>query len=69
MSEDAIAEAMRTLHRTTHNTAEPAGAVALAGLMSERARRAGQRVAVVLTGGNVDMPMLADVLGGLTPAA
>ena len=69
VSEDAIAEAMRTLHRTTHNTAEPAGAVALAGLMSERARRAGQRVAVVLTGGNVDMPMLADVLGGLTPAA
>jgi threonine dehydratase len=69
VSEDAIAEAMRTLHRTTHNTAEPAGAVALAGLMSERAQRAGQRVAVVLTGGNVDMPMLADVLGGLTPAA
>jgi threonine dehydratase len=69
VSEDAIAEAMRTLHRTTHNTAEPAGAVALAGLMSERARRAGQRVAVVLSGGNVDLPMLAEVLGGITPSA
>jgi hypothetical protein len=26
-------------------------------------------VAVVLTGGNVDMPMLAEVLGGATPSA
>jgi threonine dehydratase len=69
VSEDAVAEAMRTLHRTTHNTAEPAGAIALAGLVSERERRAGQRVAVVLTGGNVDMPMLAEVLAGGTPSA
>jgi threonine dehydratase len=69
VSEDAVAEAMRTLHRTTHNTAEPAGAIALAGLVSERERRAGQRVAIVLTGGNVDMPMLAEVLAGGTPSA
>jgi threonine dehydratase len=69
VSEDDVAEAMRTLHRTTHNTAEPAGAIALAGLVSERRRRAGQRVAIVLTGGNVDMPMLAEVLGGATPSA
>jgi threonine dehydratase len=69
VSEDAVAEAMRALHRTTHNTAEPAGAIALAGLMSERALRAGQRVAIVLSGGNVDMPMLAQVLDGLTPSA
>jgi threonine dehydratase len=60
---------MRTLHRTTHNTAEPAGAIALAGLLAERARRAGQRVAVVLTGGNVDLTVLADVLAGRTPSA
>jgi threonine dehydratase len=69
VSEDAVAEAMRTLHRTTHNTAEPAGAIALAGLVSERERRAGQRVAIVLTGGNVDMPLLAEVLAGGTPSA
>jgi threonine dehydratase len=42
---------------------------ARAGLVSERDRRAGQRVAVVLTGGNVDMPMLAQVLSGETPSA
>jgi threonine dehydratase len=69
VSEEAVAEGMRTLHRTTHNTAEPAGAIALAGLVSERERRAGQRVATVLTGGNVDMPMLAEVLAGATPSA
>jgi threonine dehydratase len=69
VSDVAVAEAMRTLHRTTHSTAEPAGAIALAGLMAERERRAGQRVAIVLTGGNVDLPMLADVLGGATPSA
>jgi threonine dehydratase len=68
VSEDAVAEAMRTLHRTTHNTAEPAGAIALAGLASERELRAGQRVAIVLTGGNVDMAMLGEVLGGSTPS-
>jgi threonine dehydratase len=67
VSEDAIADAVRALHRATHNTAEPAGAVALAGLLSERASRAGQRVGVVLTGGNVDMPMLAEILAGKTP--
>jgi threonine dehydratase len=69
VSEDEVADAMRTLHTTTHNTAEPAGAIALAGLMSERAGRAGQRVAIVLSGGNVDLPMLAQVLAGSTPAA
>jgi threonine dehydratase len=67
VSDDSIAEAVRTLHRATHNTAEPAGAVALAGLLSERASRAGQRVAVVLSGGNVDTPMLAEILAGQTP--
>ena len=69
VSDDAIADAMRVLQRTTHQTPEPAGAAPLAGLLSERARRAGQRVAVVLSGGNVDTPMLAEVLAGRTPTA
>jgi threonine dehydratase len=60
---------MRTFHRTTHNTAEPAAAAALAGHVSERAVPAGQRVAVVLTGGTVDLPMLTEVLAGGTPTA
>jgi threonine dehydratase len=60
--DDATAAAMRLLYRTTHNVAEPAGAIALAGLLGERDRLAGCRVAVVMSGGNVDSLVLADVL-------
>ena len=65
--DEATAEAMRILHRTTHNTAEPAGAIALAGALSERERLAGRRVAVVITGGNVDADVLASILNGNPP--
>ena len=53
----------------THNLAEPAGALALAGALSERSALAGRRVAVVQTGGNIDAAMLAEILAGITPAA
>jgi threonine dehydratase len=68
VSEDAAAEAMRVLSNTTHNVAEPAGALALAGLLSERSWAAGKRVAVVHTGGNADADLLVQVLSGHTPA-
>jgi threonine dehydratase len=67
VSDDATAEAMRVLFATTHNTAEPAGAIALAGLLAERELVRGRRVAVIQTGGNVDTAMFADVLAGETP--
>jgi threonine dehydratase len=67
ISEDATAAAMRLLYATTHNVAEPAGAIALAGLAAERDRMAGKKVAVIQTGGNVDSDMLVEVLGGGTP--
>ncbi len=69
VSEDDAAEAMRILFSTTHNVAEPAGALALAGLLAERERAAGKRVAIIQTGGNVDADMLVQVLSGRTPAA
>jgi len=69
ISEDDAAEAMRVLYATSHNIAEPAGALALAGLLAERARMAGQRVAVIQTGGNADADLLLQVLAGRTPAA
>ncbi len=56
------AEAMRLLHRSTHNMPEPAGAIALAGLLADRERAAGRRVAVIMTGGNVDADLYAGVL-------
>jgi threonine dehydratase len=54
-----------------HENHTPTGTFKLRGglVYLERRRRAGQRVAIVLTGGNVDMPVLAEVLGGATPSA
>jgi threonine dehydratase len=68
VSEDAAADAMRVLFATTHNVAEPAGALALAGLLSERDEAAGRRVAVIHTGANADTSLLLQVLSGDTPA-
>jgi threonine dehydratase len=67
VSDDATAEAMRIIYRTTHNVAESAGAIGLAGLLSEPLDRRGERSAFVLCGGNVDTVQLHAVLGGATP--
>ena len=68
VGEAEIAEAMRVLYSETHNVAEGAGAAAFAALMKHRTRHAGQRVAVVLTGANVDTAVLRIVLDGGVPA-
>ncbi len=68
VSEDEAAVAMRTLYNTTHNVAEPAGALALAGVLKERDLAPGRCTAIIQTGGNVDAAMLATVLEGHTPA-
>jgi threonine dehydratase len=67
VSEDEIAEAIRVYHTTTHNLAEGAGAAPLAALLQEREHYAGKRVGLILSGGNIDMPVLAKVLRGETP--
>jgi threonine dehydratase len=67
--DDQTAQAMRLMLRATHNLTEPAGAIGLAGLLQERDRQRARRVAVILTGGNVDAPTLAAVLAGQTPTA
>ncbi len=67
VSDDAVAEAMRIIFRTTHNVAESAGAIGLAGLLSEPVERRGERSAFVLSGGNVDTDQFRLVLAGGTP--
>ena len=67
VSDDACADAIRVLYDTTHNLAEPAGAVATAGLLMERERNAGKRVATILCGGNLDAHLLTQILAGHTP--
>ena len=68
-SEDEAAEAMRVMFRTTHNMAEPAGALSLAGLLQERDRVRGARVGVIHSGGNADAGLLLEVMEGRTPSA
>jgi threonine dehydratase len=63
IGEDEIRAAMRHLFTDTHNLAEGAGAAALAGLLQERERMAGKRVGVVLSGGNIDRAVYAEILG------
>jgi len=59
VSEEEIIGAMRLLWERTKLVVEPSGAVALAGLLSEKARGAkglrGKRIGVILSGGNVDL--------------
>lgn len=55
VTDGQIREAMRLLFRAAKLVTEPAGAAALAGLMFPlRERLAGQRVGIVVCGGNVD---------------
>lgn len=63
VSEAQAAEAMRLMYRATHNLAEPAGSVALAGLLIDQPA-SGSRVAVVHTGGNADFDILARSMSG-----
>jgi len=63
-----IAEAVRLYYRATHNLAEGAGAMALALAMQERDTLRGQKVGVILSGGNIDMGMFQTVISGATPA-
>jgi threonine dehydratase len=69
VSDDAIAAAIRLFYTATHNLAEGAGAAALALAMYEKERNKGRKVAVILSGGNIDQPLYQTVLAGGTPTA
>ncbi len=54
VSEEEIAGAMRLVYRDSGERIEGAAGVAVAGLLQQRKRLAGRRLAVVICGGNVD---------------
>jgi len=62
VSEEAIAAAIRHYFTDTHNVAEGAGATPLAALLDEREAMAGQRVGLVLSGGNIDRARYVEML-------
>jgi threonine dehydratase len=64
VSDGEIENAIRIFHEDTHNTAEGAGAAGLAALIQERARQQGRKVAVILSGANIDRQRYAQVLAG-----
>ena len=57
-----IADALRLLLRSTHSLVEGAGATGLAGLLALRDRLAGQRVGIVISGGNIDETTLRAIM-------
>lgn len=62
--EDRIREAVRVVFERARLVVEPAGAVAVAGLLCGAVPvRPGERVVAVLSGGNVDAGRLAELLG------
>ena len=67
VSEDEVSRAMRGLGEEEHLIVEGAGAAATAAVIAGRASTPGQRVVVLVTGGNVDLPkwMSAVSLPGL----
>jgi threonine dehydratase len=67
VTDDEVADAIRVLYSDTHTLAEGAGAAAFAALMKERETLRGKRVAVVVSGQNIDRPWMATVLNGGTP--
>jgi len=62
VSEDDIRQAIVRLLRTTHNLAEGAGAATMAAAWKLRESLAGQKVVMVLSGGNIDLQTLRWVL-------
>ena len=62
VSEAELRAAMRLLIEHTRNLVEGAGAAPLAGALRLRDRLAGQRVALIVSGGNVTLEGLRDVL-------
>lgn len=62
VTDEEVAAAMRTLFECTHNACEGAGAAATAAALQEESRIARRRIAIVVTGGNVDSDVFASVL-------
>ena len=63
VSDDEIGAAIRCYWTDTHNLAEGAGAAPLAAAMQERAKNRGQRVGLILSGGNIDLDLFRKWVG------
>ncbi len=62
VDDDEIVHAMRLLFERVKLVVEPSGAIGFAAVLKNRARFSGRRVGVVLSGGNVDANLFADLV-------
>ncbi len=62
VSEDMLERAINAFATLQHTMAEGAGAAGLAAMLTEPARFRGQRVGLVLCGGNIDARLLASIM-------
>ena len=67
--DDATVHAMRLLWQRGKQQVEPSSALALAAVLAHRERFAGQRVGIILSGGNVDLDLLAALFAEAAQAA
>ena len=68
VTDDEVATAMRLAFRHLKLVVEPGGAVALAAALAGRLPTRGRTIGVVVSGGNVDAELFAQVLAGPEPA-
>jgi threonine dehydratase len=64
VNDDEVGAAMRAVFDDTHNAAEGGGAAGMAAILKEKDALRGKRVATVISGGNVDRALFAEVLRG-----
>ncbi len=64
VTDDELRDAIRMLLTYTHNIAEGAGAAAFAAAWREREKWQGKNVGVIMSGGNLTMEQLRDILKG-----
>lgn len=69
VSDAEVAEAMRTAFETLKLVVEPGGAVALAAALAGRLDCRDRTVVVILSGGNVDAALYAEILAGRIPGS
>ena len=64
VSDIEIAESMRIMYECTHNFCEGASTAAIAGALKESSKNKGLKVAVILSGENVDRDVFTKILNG-----
>ena len=62
VDEEEIEEAVHLLLETEKTVVEGAGAAGLAALLKYRDRFLGRKVGIILSGGNIDLPILAEIV-------